>query len=181
MTGGVVIMQSFLKKWWNIPDIWLICFSVLFGNDVADIDFGKPFGLFSLLESFAPNGDCRITYPEILPVLTAMLQNGLRNIYRNQGDPDSPVTPRSGRDSLTAEEGPGTSGNQQQHGKIINTNNSSSKLIAHNGNIAVADLKFRWPSLPTTITCSVQYRACINSTSSYSISGRLAFKVAWIS
>lgn len=171
-------MQNFLKKWWNIPEIWLICFSVLFGKDVADIDFSKPFGLFSLLEAFAPSGDCRIAYPEILPVLTAMLQNGLRNIYRNQGDPDSPVTPRPGRDNLTAEVGLGTSGSQQQH-EIANS--SSSKQIAHNGNIAATDLKFRRPSLTTTITCSVQYRARIDSPSSYSIFGRLTFEVAWVS
>lgn len=94
-TGGVVIMQHRLKRWWNIPTIWRVCFSILFGRDVATIDLERNFDLFSLLDSFAPAGQTKVVYPEILPVITAMLQRGLKAISNHQNDPDSPLMDRS--------------------------------------------------------------------------------------
>ncbi|KAK8008829.1 hypothetical protein PG991_011380 [Apiospora marii] len=86
-SGGFHIMAHRLKRWWDIPTIWPICFSILFGYDVAEIDFDKNFDFFSLLETF---GQCKIAYPETLPIITSMLQIGLKNILRNQEDPASP-------------------------------------------------------------------------------------------
>lgn len=86
-SGGFHIMAHRLKRWWDIPTIWPICFSILFGFDVAEIDFDKNFDFFSLLETF---GQCKIAYPETLPIITSMLQIGLKNILRNQEDPASP-------------------------------------------------------------------------------------------
>ncbi|KAI1343588.1 hypothetical protein F5Y15DRAFT_237193 [Xylariaceae sp. FL0016] len=86
-TGGFCIMAHRLKRWWDIPTIWPICFCVLFGYDVAEFDFEKNFDFFSLLETF---GQCRVINPDVLPILTAMLQHGLKDILRNQEDPDSP-------------------------------------------------------------------------------------------
>ena len=83
-------MQHRLKRWWNIPNIWRICFSILFGRDIAAIDLERKFDLFSLLESFAPAGQTKVTYSEILPVITAMLQSGLKAISKDQIDPESP-------------------------------------------------------------------------------------------
>jgi hypothetical protein len=71
-----------------MPTLWPLCFSILFGCDVADIDFERPFELFSLLETF---GASRVVYPNILPVITSMLQNGLKDVLRHQDDPDSPL------------------------------------------------------------------------------------------
>lgn len=88
-------MQHRLKRWWNIPTIWRICFSILFGRDIAAIDLERKFDLFSLLESFAPAGQTKVIYSEILPVITAMLQSGLKAISKNQNDPDSPLVDRS--------------------------------------------------------------------------------------
>lgn len=84
-------MQHRLKRWWNIPTIWRICFSILFGRDIAAINLERKFDLFSLLESFAPAGQTKVIYSEILPVLTAMLQSGLKAISKDQMDPESPL------------------------------------------------------------------------------------------
>ncbi|KAI1261691.1 beige/BEACH domain-containing protein [Xylariaceae sp. FL1019] len=86
-TGGFCIMAHRLKRWWDIPTIWPICFCVLFGYDVAEFDFDKDFDFFSLLESF---GSCQVANPDVLPIITSMLQHGLKDILKNQEHPDSP-------------------------------------------------------------------------------------------
>ncbi|KXJ94184.1 beige/BEACH domain-containing protein [Microdochium bolleyi] len=86
-TGGFCIMAHRLKRWWNIPTLWPICFSILFGYDVADIDFDKNFDFFTLIECF---GNCKVMYPDALPIITGMMEAGLKDILRNQEDPESP-------------------------------------------------------------------------------------------
>jgi len=98
-TGGFTIMRYRLKRWWDMPTLWPICFSILFNHDVADIDYERPFELFSLLETF---GKSTVVYPNILPVVMAMLQQGLNSLLRCQDDADSPLRDRSnGHDHLT--------------------------------------------------------------------------------
>ena len=80
-----------LKRWWDIPTIWPICFSILFGYDVASIDFDRNFDFFSLIETF---GSCKVVYPEALPIITSMLQHGLKDVLRHSEDPDSPSDSR---------------------------------------------------------------------------------------
>ncbi|GAB1311754.1 Beige protein-like 1 [Madurella fahalii] len=87
-TGGFWIMAYRLKQWWDISTLWPILFSILFGYDVANIDFDKSFDFFSLLELF---GNSRIVFPDVLLVITSMLQHGLRDILKYQDDPDSPA------------------------------------------------------------------------------------------
>ncbi|KAI0379057.1 beach-domain-containing protein [Hypomontagnella monticulosa] len=86
-TGGFYIMAHRLKRWWDIPTLWPICFSILFGYDVAEIDFEKNFDFFSLLETF---GKCKIANPDALPIITAMIQHALKDILKDQEDPASP-------------------------------------------------------------------------------------------
>lgn len=86
-TGGFYIMAHRLKRWWDIPTLWPICFSILFGYDIADIDFEKNFDFFSLLETF---GKCKIANPDALPIITAMIQHALKDILKDQEDPASP-------------------------------------------------------------------------------------------
>jgi len=81
-------MRHRLKRWWDIPPLWPIIFSILFAYDVADIDFERPFELFSVLETF---GKSKVVYPDVLPVITAMMQHGLKDVLRNQDDPESPL------------------------------------------------------------------------------------------
>jgi beige protein homolog 1 len=86
-TGGFTIMAQRLKRWWDLPTLWPICFSVLFGFDVAEIDFSRDFELFSLLDIF---GNSKVVHPDSLPIITSMIQVGLKDIFRHQDDPNSP-------------------------------------------------------------------------------------------
>ncbi|KAM7209628.1 beige protein 1 [Naviculisporaceae sp. PSN 640] len=89
-TGGFSIMAHRLKHWWDLETLWPILFAILFGYDVANIDFEKSFDFFSLLEIF---GNSKVVFPDVLPVITSMLQHGLRDILKYQDDPDSPADP----------------------------------------------------------------------------------------
>ncbi|CAL3970976.1 unnamed protein product [Diplocarpon coronariae] len=91
-TGGFAIMRYRLKRWWDIPTLWPICFGILFGRDVAGIDLERSFELFSLLDTF---NDCKVVNHGILPVIMAMLQHGLKDVLRAQDDPDSPLSERN--------------------------------------------------------------------------------------
>ena len=88
-TGGFWIMAHRLKHWWDIPTIWPICFCMLFGRDVAEIDFERTFDFASLIDIF---GKSSVAYPDALHVITALLQHGLRDILKHQDHPDSPAT-----------------------------------------------------------------------------------------
>lgn len=81
-------MSHRLKHWWDIPTLWPMCLGVLFGVDVAEVDFDRPFDLSNLTDLF---GKSRVCYPDILSVVTTMLQHGLRDILKYQDDPDSPI------------------------------------------------------------------------------------------
>ncbi|KAH6864948.1 hypothetical protein BKA58DRAFT_321630 [Alternaria rosae] len=86
-TGGFILMKNRLRHWWNTPGIWTICFAILFGRDVATIDFERDFDVFNLVDIFiahSPQSQLRIWYPEIFPVITAMLETGLRAIVRDR-------------------------------------------------------------------------------------------------
>lgn len=81
-------MQHTIKRWWKLPAVWLICFAIFFGKDVASIDVESPFDLYSLLETFDTSGQARVAYPQMLPVLTSMLQAGLRTLTQCRADSD---------------------------------------------------------------------------------------------
>ncbi|KAI5467956.1 hypothetical protein BGZ63DRAFT_450007 [Mariannaea sp. PMI_226] len=87
-SGGFTIMASRLKRFWDVPTVWPICFSILFGYDVAEIDLTRNFDFFSLLDIF---GKRKVVYPDSLIVITSMLQHGLKDVMRHQDDPDSPA------------------------------------------------------------------------------------------
>ncbi|KAF1940088.1 beach-domain-containing protein [Clathrospora elynae] len=86
-TGGFTLMKNRLRNWWNTPGIWTICFAILFDRDVATIDFERDFDVFNLVDVFiahSPQSKLRICYPEVFPVITAMLDTGLRAIVRDR-------------------------------------------------------------------------------------------------
>ncbi|KLU83123.1 beige/BEACH domain-containing protein [Magnaporthiopsis poae ATCC 64411] len=86
-TGGFWVMAHRLKQWWELSTLWPICFCILFGKDVADVDFSRPFDHTTLLDMFTG----RVIYPDALPIVTSMFQHGLRDVMKHQDDPDSPA------------------------------------------------------------------------------------------
>lgn len=86
-TGGFILMKNRLRPWWNTPSIWTICFAILFDRDVATIDFERDFDVFNLVDIFimrSPQSKLKICYPEIFPVISAMLDTGLRAIVKDR-------------------------------------------------------------------------------------------------
>ena len=77
-------MQHRIKRWWRTSAIWQTCFAILFGHDVATLDMTKPFDPYNLLETFGAGEKTHVVYPEILPVLTAMLETGLRAVVSEE-------------------------------------------------------------------------------------------------
>lgn len=86
--GGYTILKHQLRRWWNIPVLWPISFSILFGRDIALLDLSKPFDAQGLLDIFAAGGELHIVYPEMLPVITEMLKSGLKSTVLADGSPD---------------------------------------------------------------------------------------------
>ncbi|KAL8957346.1 MAG: hypothetical protein Q9193_005354, partial [Seirophora villosa] len=82
-TSGLVIMQHRIQHWYHITAVWRVCFAILFGRDVALVDFARPFNLFSLVDEYIIDGKDQTLHPEILPVLVAMMQNGLKVFNRS--------------------------------------------------------------------------------------------------
>ncbi|KJZ75824.1 hypothetical protein HIM_04648 [Hirsutella minnesotensis 3608] len=87
-SGGFIIMANRLKRFWDVPTLWAICFSILFGYDVAEVDFDRDFNVDSLLRMCIHR---KVAYPESLVVITSLLQHGLKEVMRHQDDPESPV------------------------------------------------------------------------------------------
>ncbi|PNY27049.1 Beige protein [Tolypocladium capitatum] len=87
-SGGFAIMANRLKRFWDVPTLWPICFSILFGHDIADINLNRDFDPASLLDMF---GKRKVVYPDSLIVVTSMLQHGLQEVTRHQDDPESPA------------------------------------------------------------------------------------------
>lgn len=82
-------MASRLKRFWDVPPLWTICFCILFGQDVADVNFDSRADFHTLAEKFDKR---KVVYPESLVIITSMLQHGLKDVMKYQEDPDSPAT-----------------------------------------------------------------------------------------
>ena len=87
-SGGFTIMANRLKRFWDVQTLWPVCLSILFGYDVAEIDFKRDFELSSLVDIF---GKRKIQYPESLQVITCMLQHGFKEVMRHQEEQSSPL------------------------------------------------------------------------------------------
>lgn len=79
--GGYILIEHHLKKWWNVPALWPICFSILFGVDHASLNLTMPLDLSRLTKLFLAEGDdVKIVFPDMLPVIMKMLKSGMRSI-----------------------------------------------------------------------------------------------------
>ncbi|KAG6033755.1 hypothetical protein E4U41_006809, partial [Claviceps citrina] len=87
-SGGFVIMANRLKRFWANPKLWPICFSILFGYDVANLSMCQGVDANSMLTLFSKR---KVAYPESLVIITSMLQHGLKDILKHQDSPGSPA------------------------------------------------------------------------------------------
>ncbi|KAJ2900346.1 beige beach domain-containing protein [Zalerion maritima] len=85
--GGFHVMAHRLKRWWGVKALWPICFCLMLGLDVANVDLTPESDTSSWVTVFSNH---KIVYPEALPIITGMLRHGLKEILRYQDDPDSP-------------------------------------------------------------------------------------------
>ena len=79
-TGGFTIMCHRLRRWWHLPALWPCCFAIIFNLDIARLDLDRAFDLFSFVELFNAGKELSIVYPEMMEVITGMLQTGLKTI-----------------------------------------------------------------------------------------------------
>ncbi|KAG6300878.1 hypothetical protein E4U09_006236 [Claviceps aff. purpurea] len=94
-SGGFIVMANKLKRFWGNAKLWPICFSILFGYDVANIALDRAVDLNSLLTVFSKK---KIAYPEALIIITSMLQHGLKETMKRQDSPESPIKRSTGAD-----------------------------------------------------------------------------------
>ena len=83
-SGGFYIMRYRLKRWWHLPNLWPICFAIMFDLDIAQLDLDRSFDLFSFLEVFDAGGSAKIATPEVWTVIMGMLQSGLKAIVSSE-------------------------------------------------------------------------------------------------
>ncbi|KAL2861246.1 Beige/BEACH domain protein [Aspergillus lucknowensis] len=85
--GGYVIMRGCLRRWWKVPAMWPICFSILFGFDLGTTIIDRPFDQGSLSEIFR-EGKLEVCFPEMFSVIVEMIQSALRKTVMVNGDSD---------------------------------------------------------------------------------------------
>ncbi|PGH19683.1 hypothetical protein AJ80_03838 [Polytolypa hystricis UAMH7299] len=95
-SGGFVLMRHRLKRWWHVPSLWPICFAILFGQDISLSDLDRPFDHFNFLDLFNPSDELKVVFPEVLPVITGMLQSGLKAAMMETNEHPSSGESRAG-------------------------------------------------------------------------------------
>jgi hypothetical protein len=98
-TGGFIIMRNRLRRWWNVAPLWPICFCILLGKDVAKVDIDRSLDLFTLLETFSEHDKVKVVYPEVIPVIAAMLKAGVGTVVADASE-DNPRSTATGTDML---------------------------------------------------------------------------------
>ena len=83
-TGGLAIMCYRLKRWWHLPALWPCCFAILFDVDISKLDLDRSFDLFSFIDLFNAKKELSIVYPEMMEIITGMLQTGLKTIISSK-------------------------------------------------------------------------------------------------
>ncbi|KAL4979500.1 hypothetical protein BDW66DRAFT_148239 [Aspergillus desertorum] len=85
-SNGYIIMRGCLRRWWNIPILWPLCFSVLFGLDLGTTMADRPFDNASLWRLLIAD-EVKIRFPEIFPIITDMMRSALRKSILALRDP----------------------------------------------------------------------------------------------
>ena len=83
--NGFFILKMRLRRWFHVPMIWVICYSILFGIDIATVDLNKRYTIHSLLTALG-SGRRSIIYPDAFPVIAAMLNAGLKSVTKENNE-----------------------------------------------------------------------------------------------
>ena len=81
-------MRQRLKRWWHLRALWAICFAILFDKDIMSLDVEKGFDSTEFIELFGPLSELKVTCPEVFPVITGMLQSGLKSALSSLSSED---------------------------------------------------------------------------------------------
>ena len=84
-------MKHRLQRFWGVPGLWMTCFAILFGKDVADVDYTSNLDLFTLLHTFAIDDKTTMSNPEIMPVIMGMLRTALPAITEHRASTPTPI------------------------------------------------------------------------------------------
>ncbi|KAL4887707.1 hypothetical protein BJY04DRAFT_225582 [Aspergillus karnatakaensis] len=87
-SGGYIIMRNCMRRWWSIPAVWPICFSVLFGHDIGTLMIDKPLDAESLSDMFK-SGAIEVCFPEMFPVLAEMMRSAMKKCVMVDTDSQS--------------------------------------------------------------------------------------------
>ena len=77
--GGFTIMKRRLGVWWSVPALWINLFCLLFAVDPEQVQYVDNFDQFALSEIFAGTNGV-VAYPEVMPVIMALLANGVESV-----------------------------------------------------------------------------------------------------
>jgi hypothetical protein len=100
--GGFTVLKTRLREWWSIPAVWINLFAILFAVDPAFIHYSEDFNQFTLSEAFAKTAG-KVEYPEVLPVISAMLESGLKTVVRQGQQSLSKDDPHASSSSLNVD------------------------------------------------------------------------------
>ncbi|KAI5362388.1 Putative BEACH domain, PH-like domain superfamily, PH-BEACH domain, BEACH domain superfamily protein [Septoria linicola] len=78
--GGFLILKSRLKTFWRVSSVWSLALAILFGRNVPPEWLHQEFTAFHLVELLSVDDTLRISNAEMLPVIFAMLETGLRKV-----------------------------------------------------------------------------------------------------
>jgi beige protein homolog 1 len=100
--GGFYVLKIRLREWWSIPAVWINLFAILFAVDPAYIQYSEDFNQFTLSDIFAKTGG-KVVYPEVLSVISAMMESGLKSVVRGGPQPSSHDNPHGSSTSLNVD------------------------------------------------------------------------------
>lgn len=85
-SNGFDVLRARLSRWWHIGAIWNDCFALLFGVGIARKDPPQEhFDAEWLLRSLEPMSKSRISCPQMLGILTTMLESCVLHFTRLSG------------------------------------------------------------------------------------------------
>jgi len=71
--AGFQTVKARLRSQWENSSVWVSCFAILFGQDIANIEPPSSLTLYYLVSTFA-QGAIKIENPEVMPAIIGMLE-----------------------------------------------------------------------------------------------------------